>query len=125
RRVVKRISLAFLWHLHQPQYRLREQSVCPLPWVRLHGIRSYYDMVRVLDEFPEIRTTINLVPCILEQIRAYDEGGSDLSLEMPRVPAEELDDSQKAFLFDHFFSAGGRMIGSLPAFAELQRRRHE
>ncbi|HEV8375154.1 MAG TPA: glycoside hydrolase family 57 protein [Candidatus Polarisedimenticolia bacterium] len=122
---MKPISLALLWHLHQPQYRLRDERVCPLPWVRLHGIRSYYDMVRVLDEFPEIRTTINLVPCLLEQIRAYERGESDLFLEMAAIPAEELDDSQKAFLFDHFFSAGEtRMIGGLPAFAELHRRRH-
>jgi len=123
---MKRVSLAFLWHLHQPQYRLREETVCALPWVRLHGVRAYYDMVRVLDEFPEIRVTVNLVPCLLEQIRAYEQGGSDLFLEMGSVPAEELDDSQRAFLFDHFFSSGeARMIGSLPAFAELARRRHQ
>ncbi|MCI0656167.1 MAG: glycoside hydrolase family 57 protein [Acidobacteria bacterium] len=123
---MKRLSVAFLWHLHQPQYRLRGEMVCPLPWVRLHGIRAYYDMVRVLDEFPEIRITVNLVPCLLEQIRAYEHGGSDLFLEMGAVPAEELDDSQKAFLFDRFFSAGeARMIGSLPAFAELLRRRSQ
>ena len=123
---MKRLSIAFLWHLHQPQYRLRGESVCPLPWVRLHGIRAYYDMVRVLEEFPEIRVTVNLVPCLLEQIRAYESDGTDLFLEMGAVPAEELDDSQKAFLFDRFFSAGeARMIGSLPAFAELLRRRNQ
>jgi len=123
---VKRVSLAFLWHLHQPQYRLRGETVCPLPWVRLHGIRAYYDMVRVLEEFPEIRVTVNLVPCLLDQIRTYERGGSDLFLEVASVPAEELDDARKAFLFDHFFSAGeARMIGSLPAFTELLRRRHQ
>ena len=123
---MKRLSVAFLWHLHQPQYRLRGETVCPLPWVRLHGIRAYYDMVRVLEEFPDIRVTVNLVPCLLEQIRAYEHGGTDLFLEMGVVPAEELDDAQKAFLFERFFSAGeARMIGSLPAYAELLRRRHQ
>jgi alpha-amylase/alpha-mannosidase (GH57 family) len=123
---VKRIAVAFLWHLHQPQYRLRGERICPLPWVRLHGIRAYYDMVRVLEEFPEIRVTINLVPCLLDQIQAYGEGSTDQFLEMGEVPAEELDEVQKEFLFDRFFSAGeARMIGSLPAYAELLRRRHQ
>jgi len=123
---MKRLSVAFLWHLHQPQYRLRGEAVCPLPWVRLHAIRAYYDMVRVLEEFPAIRVTVNLVPCLLEQIRSYEQGGSDLFLEMGAAPAEDLDDAQKAFLFNRFFSAGeARMIGSLPAFMELLRRRHQ
>ena len=123
---MKRLAVAFLWHLHQPQYRLRGETVCSLPWVRLHGIRAYYDMVRVLEEFPEIRVTVNLVPCLLDQIRAYEHGATDLFLEMGAVPAQELDDGQKAFLFDRFFSAGeARMIGSLPAFAEMLRRRNQ
>ena len=123
---MKRIRLSFLWHLHQPQYRLRDERVCPLPWVRLHGIRAYYDMVRILEEFPEIRLTLNLVPCLLDQIRDYGRGGSDAFLEAGSVPAEELDDAQKAFLIDNFFSAGeARMIGGLPAFAEMSLRRHQ
>ena len=66
---MKRISLAFLWHLHQPLYRLRGERVCFLPWVRLHAARSYYDMIRVLEEFPGIRVTFNLTPTLIEQNR--------------------------------------------------------
>ncbi len=123
---MKRIVLSFLWHLHQPQYRLRDEKSCMMPWVRLHGIRAYYDMVRVLEEFPEIRLTLNLVPCLLDQIRAYERGATDAFLEAGAVPAEELDEAQRAFLIERFFSAGeARMIGSLPAYAEMSRRRHQ
>src|SRR5437773_12179259 len=102
---VKSLSLALLWHLHQPLYRLRGERACFHPWVRLHSIRSYYDMVRVLEEFPEMRVTINLVPALVEQIRAYESGAGDLFLTMGAIPAGELEEVQRIFLFDHFFSA--------------------
>ena len=70
-------TLVLLWHLHQPQYRLGAERVAFQPWVRLHGARSYYDMSRVLEEFPEVRVTVNLVPTLLDQIQAYEAGGSD------------------------------------------------
>jgi alpha-amylase/alpha-mannosidase (GH57 family) len=121
---MKHLSLAFLWHLHQPSYRLRGERTCFHPWVRLHAIRSYYDMIRVLEEFPEMRVTMNLVPSLVEQILAYESGESDLFLEIGAVPAGELEEAQRIFLFDHFFSAQEtRMIGALPRFADLLQRR--
>ncbi|HEV8337919.1 MAG TPA: glycoside hydrolase family 57 protein [Candidatus Polarisedimenticolia bacterium] len=121
---MKKTSLALLWHLHQPLYRLRGEKTCFLPWVRLHAIRSYYDMIRVLEEFPEMRVTFNLVPVLVEQIRAYESGAGDLFLETGAVPAEDLDERRRAFLLEHFFSAHEReMIGAFPRFAELKTRR--
>jgi alpha-amylase/alpha-mannosidase (GH57 family) len=106
--------------MHQPQYRLAGERVCLQPWVRLHASRSYYDMVRVLAEFPEVRVTFNLVPTLIEQIEAYVAGGSDLFRETARVPAADLDERQRRFLVDHFFSAEEeRMIRPLPRYAEL------
>jgi alpha-amylase/alpha-mannosidase (GH57 family) len=110
--------------MHQPLYRLRGETSCFMPWVRLHALRSYYDMVRVLEEFPGARVTINLVPVLLEQIRAYEEGGTDLFWEAAARPAGDLDEGERAFLFDHFFCAHPeRMIGELPRFADLFARR--
>jgi alpha-amylase/alpha-mannosidase (GH57 family) len=117
---VSGVSLAFLWHMHQPQYRPAGERVCLQPWVRLHACRSYYDMVRVLAEFPEVRVTFNLVPTLVEQIDAYVLGGSDLFRETARVPVADLDERQQRFLVDHFFSAQEeRMIQPLPRYAEL------
>jgi alpha-amylase/alpha-mannosidase (GH57 family) len=106
--------------MHQPQYRTAGERVCLQPWVRLHACRSYYDMVRVLAEFPEVRVTFNLVPTLVEQIDAYVAGGSDLFRETARVPVDDLDERQRRFLVDHFFSAQEeRMIRPLPRYAEL------
>ena len=117
-------SVALLWHMHQPMYRLRGEAVCLQPWVRLHAIRAYYDMVRVLDEFPAIRVTFNLVPTLIEQIRAYEGGGSDAFMEAGATPVGDLDESRRRFLFDHFFSAQEEtMIRPLPRYAELHARR--
>jgi len=118
------VALAFLWHLHQPLYRLRGERVCFMPWVRLHAIRSYYDMARVLDEFPEVRPTFNLTATLIEQIRAYEKGASDLFRETARLPADDLDETQRAFLFQHFFSCQVEpMISELPRYAEIHERR--
>ncbi|HKQ97888.1 MAG TPA: glycoside hydrolase, partial [Candidatus Polarisedimenticolia bacterium] len=120
------VSLAFLWHMHQPQYRLPGERVALQPWVRLHAVRAYYDMVRVLEEFPGVRVTFNLVATLLEQIDAYRAGGSDQFRETARTPVEDLDDAGRRFLVDNFFAAQeARMIRPLPRFAELLDKRRE
>lgn len=122
---MKPVALAFLWHLHQPLYRLRGERVCFMPWVRLHAIRSYYDMVRILEEFPEVRVTFNLTATLIEQIRAYEGGASDLFWETSAVPAGDLDEARRVFIFDHFFAAQERhMIADLPRYADLLERRN-
>jgi alpha-amylase/alpha-mannosidase (GH57 family) len=116
--------LALLWHLHQPLYRLQGEASCFLPWVRLHAIRSYYDMARVLESFPGVRVTVNLTPVLVEQLRAYAGGARDLFLDLASTPAEDLSEAQRSFLLDHFFSAPERpMISALPRLAELKQRR--
>jgi len=120
------VSFALLWHMHQPQYRLEGEIVCMQPWVRLHASRSYYDMVRVLAEFPSVRVTINIVPTLLDQIAAYNAGQSDLFRETARLPADALDEGQRRFLVDHFFSAQEeRLVRPLPRYAELLDLRRE
>jgi len=121
---VTRPRLALLWHLHQPLYRLREESDAVLPWVRLHALRGYYDMVRVLDEFPEARVTFNLTPVLVEQIRACAEGARDAFLRVASIPADDLDEGQRRFLCERFFTAQeAHMIRPHPRFAELLEQR--
>ena len=59
-----------------------------MPWVRMHGIKDYWDMVRILDDFPKIKQTFNFTPSLLEQIQEYLQDGItdtayDLSLKNP------------------------------------------
>lgn len=121
---MKPSTFSFLWHMHQPQYRLRGQKSCFMPWVRLHAIRAYYDMIRVIAEFPIIRATFNLVPVLVEQIEAYVGGASDHFLDVAQRPVEDMDEADRIFLFEHFFSAQHeQMIGPMPRFAELLARK--
>ena len=61
-------SLALMWHQHQPYYPDDVSGENPMPWVRLHGTKDYLGMALHLDEVPEFRCTINLVPSLLVQI---------------------------------------------------------
>ena len=56
------VKLALLWHMHQPYYEDLATGEHILPWVRLHAIKDYWGMVAMLEEFPGIRVTFNLVP---------------------------------------------------------------
>ena len=49
------LNLAIIYHMHQPYYKnlLTEES--DLPWVRLHGVKDYLDMVQLLEKFPKIK----------------------------------------------------------------------
>src|SRR4051812_43434067 len=86
--IPKVIALAFLWHQHQPYYPDDVAGENPMPWVRLHGVKDYYGMALHLLEYPEMRCTINLVPSLLAQLRAYTErGATDRFLQVSRTPA--------------------------------------
>jgi len=40
----KKLQLAVMWHMHQPDYREAGSQSMVLPWVRLHALKDYYDM---------------------------------------------------------------------------------
>ena len=66
-------DLAFLWHMHQPDYRHPESGEFVLPWVLLHAIKDYADMASHLERHPGVRCTVNFVPVLLDQIEDYCE----------------------------------------------------
>ncbi len=119
------VRLAFLWHQHQPYYPDDVAGENPMPWVRLHGVKDYAGMALHLLEVPEMRCTINLVPSLLLQLQAYTErGASDRFLDVSRVPAASLTESDALFLLDHFFMANAEyMILPFPRYAELYQLR--
>ena len=96
-----------------------------MPWVRLHGVKDYLDMALILEEFPEMRLTINLVPCLIEQIEEFARGeAADAWLRLAERPAAELGDDEKLLLLDRFFPANyDTMIAPHPRYRELPRRR--
>src|ERR1035441_9174829 len=73
-----RIHLCFLWHMHQPFYKDLASGEYKLPWTRMHALKDYYGMVRILEEFPKIKQTFNLVPSMMAQVEPVMEGDSGI-----------------------------------------------
>ena len=69
-----KIYLCFLWHMHQPFYKDLVSGEYRLPWTRMHALKDYYGMVRILEQFPGIRQTFNLVPSMMVQVEEYAAG---------------------------------------------------
>jgi alpha-amylase/alpha-mannosidase (GH57 family) len=111
----------FLWHFHQPYYRDPVSGHFALPWVRLHAVKDYIGMARLLAEFPRLKQTINFGPSLLRQLEEYQAGATDTAMLLARVPAEELDEEQAIELMNTFFAANPEtMIGPHPRFRQLQ-----
>ncbi|HWR71729.1 MAG TPA: glycoside hydrolase family 57, partial [Nitrospirota bacterium] len=119
------LHIAFVWHMHQPYYKDDLTGAYILPWVRLHGIKDYYDMPALLNDFPAIHQTFNLVPSLLKQILDYVENGTtDRFLAVTLKPAEALGREEKIFLLKNFFMANwDTMIKPYPGYWRLLDRR--
>src|SRR6266851_4665476 len=115
------IYLCFLWHMHQPFYKDLVSGEYKLPWTRLHALKDYYGMVRLLEDFPAVRHTFNLVPSMLLQLEEYASGAAiDPFLHCALKPAESLTSVERDFILRHFFQAyPQRMIYRYPRYGEL------
>jgi alpha-amylase/alpha-mannosidase (GH57 family) len=115
------IRLLFLWHMHQPYYKDLATGQYRLPWVRLHALKDYYGMVKLLDEFPAMHQTFNLVPSLIAQLQDYIAGkASDPFLDVATKPANDLSLEEKRFALQYLFQANvENMIGRYPRYREL------
>src|SRR3990172_8008207 len=101
-----KIRLAILWHMHQPYYKDLATGQYGLPWVRLHALKDYYGMVAMLEEFPTVHMTFNLVPSLLLQLEDYAAGTAQETLqEIAFEPADELSLEERLFVLRFFFQA--------------------
>jgi alpha-amylase/alpha-mannosidase (GH57 family) len=107
--------------MHQPFYKDLWTGEYKLPWTRFHALKDYAGMVRVLDEFPSIHQTFNLVPSMIVQILEYAAGqASDPFLDVASVPAEQLTEAQRHFMLRYLFQANvPHMIDRFPRYREL------
>ncbi len=99
------VSLVLMWHQHQPYYPDDVAGENPMPWVRLHATKDYLGMALHLEEVPEFKCTINLVPSLLTQLEGYVEGATDTHLTMSRRPVDGLKHDDACYLLDNFFMA--------------------
>src|SRR5579871_4017683 len=120
------IQLVFLWHMHQPYYKDLVTGEYRLPWVRLHALKDYYGMVKLLDEFPGLHQTFNLVPSLITQLQEYVTGtAQDPFLQVAAMPAPEMDLAERLFAVQYLFQANAEnMIGRYPRYRELSQQFH-
>jgi len=111
--------------MHQPFYLDRTTGEISMPWVRLHAAKGYYDMISLLEDFPEARATFNLVPSLITQLLAYRDGtATDRFCECSRIPAAELTSDQRKFILREFFQANWEnMIRPHNRYWELMHER--
>jgi len=119
------VSLALLWHQHQPYYPDDVAGENSMPWVRLHGTKDYWGMAMLLDEVPELHASINLVPSLIAQLAAYtDSGHEDAHLRVSRLPADGLSEEDMHYLLDNFFMVHAeQMIRPHRRYHELYKKR--
>src|SRR5437016_5963891 len=120
------IRLLFLWHMHQPYYKDLVTGEYRLPWVRLHALKDYYGMIKLLDEFPGIHQTFNHVPSLVVQVQDYVNGSArDPFLDVAAKPASDLSPQDRLFALQYLFQAQlDKMIGRYPRYRELWERFH-
>ena len=124
---MKPIRLALVWHMHQPYYKDDLTNTYLLPWVRLHAVKDYHKMVALLDAYPRVRQTFNLVPSLLAQIDEYSRGeATDLFLNLSRRPAEELSAEERTFLIRWLRESPAALrVQQSPRYLELAARAPE
>ena len=121
------LRVILLWHQHQPFYKDLVSGEYRLPWVRLHALKDYYGMVKLLDEFPKVHQNFNLVPSLLVQIQDYVAGtAQDPFLSVAAKPAKELTPDERRFALQYLFQANPQnVIGRYPRYRQLWERFRE
>ncbi len=121
---IKKLSIAFYWHMHQPVYQLSPDGDYLMPWVRLHSVKDYLDMVEILSKFKKIKLNFNLVPVLLDAIIDYAENGMhDIHSRLTVTPIETLSEDEKLFIINNFFDANYRAM--IYPYEEYNRLYHK
>lgn len=102
----KKLSVAFIWHMHQPVYKDFSNGRYIMPWVRLHAIKDYLDMATILEEFPNVHQTFNIVPALLDQLIDYgSKDAHDIHSKLTISEISDFSDEDRSYVLEHFFDA--------------------
>lgn len=102
----KKLSIAFYWHMHQPVYQLSPEGDYLMPWVRLHAVKDYLDMLLIGKKFKNLKLNFNLVPVLLDALIDYGENEMhDIHSRLTITDIDDLTDDDKKFIINNFFDA--------------------
>jgi alpha-amylase/alpha-mannosidase (GH57 family) len=118
---MNKVHLVLLWHMHQPHYRDPETGRYVLPWSRLHALKDYWGMVKILEDFPKFHATFNMVPSLCMQLEEYASGKfNEPWFELAFRDAEQLTREEKAEILQRAFQVNQeRLLARWPRFLEL------
>ena len=121
------ILVSFLWHMHQPFYKDLVRGCYVMPWAYLHGTKDYLGMVALLEEFPEVHQTFNLVPSLVLQLEEYARGEArDPSMDLAFKSVERLSVEDRGMIIERFFPIPIQtMLQPFPRYFELYERRSD
>ncbi|MEM9399248.1 MAG: glycoside hydrolase family 57 protein [Verrucomicrobiota bacterium] len=115
------INVVFLWHMHQPYYVNPLTKVAMMPWVRLHAVKGYLDMIEVARKYPEVHMNFNFTPVLIKQLLELARGEvTDHWQELSRKPASDLNELECKQILENFFKIHwGNLIFPFPRYKEL------
>jgi len=113
--------------MHQPYYKDDHTNTFLLPWVRLRCAKDYYKMPALLDQYPSIRQTFNLVPSLTEQIQSYVDGPvNDIYMDLSRRAVSDLSAEERVFVARWMTESSQiRRVRQYPRYLELVQRREQ
>ncbi|MCK4809493.1 MAG: hypothetical protein KAS99_00970 [Candidatus Omnitrophica bacterium] len=98
-------QVIFLWHMHQPFYKLPLKKDYYLGWVRLHAVKDYYGMALTLNKFDKAKAAFNFSGTLLDQIQDYAcNRAKDYYLTLTLKNPKYLSKKEKDFVKNRFFS---------------------
>jgi len=121
------ILVSFLWHMHQPFYKDPVRQCYVMPWAYLHGTKDYFGMPALLEEFPRVHQTFNLVPSLVLQLEEYARGEArDALVELAFKPVDQLTAEDRSQVIKQLFPVPVRtMLQPFPRYFELYERRSD
>ena len=109
--------------MHQPFYKDLAEDVYTMPWVRLHALKDYFGMVAILEEFPTVHMTFNMVPSLVAQLQDYaDDTAREPANDVWQKPPDTLTVPEIRLLLDTAFQVNPNLLQRYPRFRELQEK---
>ncbi len=110
--------------MHQPYYKDDLRGEIVMPWVFLHAIKDYYDMLWYLKKYPKIKATFNFTPSLLIQLKEYENPNvNDKFLKALKKPISSLHDSEREYLLKYLFLPNENMIKPFLRYRELYKKK--
>jgi alpha-amylase/alpha-mannosidase (GH57 family) len=111
-------EISVLWHLHQPDYRDPSTGTPIMPWVRMHALRGYRDLLVEGIRHGD-RWTLNVVPVLLDQLDDAARGVEDAHLALTRRPADALSEADRVTILGTFVCGNERMREAFAGYRSL------